>query len=356
MTQRGGSRAGGRFIVGTGRCGSTILSRMLDLHPGVAVLSELLIALDFHRKLGEREVSGEELAGLLDCGLESTGEMKKIAVHLATPEITFDAAAAPTPIDATRYRDGVLPDLILLPLGALFEDPPAMFDELVAHARSQPPRMLSEQYAHLFDWITTRAGKRHWIERSGGSIAWLPELVELFPEARFLHLHRDPLDAALSMQAHHHFRLRAFRHYDLRTAEGIRWSDLDERDLSDAVPMSPRLRAIFDHPVPLECFLQDWSDCILRGMRAVKHLAPHQYAEVRFEDLMAEPERVLREIVAFFELPDEQAGWIAEACALLRKGQAAHAAPSPDQETLLQRHCGAASVLLDRAAAPALYR
>lgn len=140
MAEQAVAGAPARFVVGTGRCGSTILSRMIDLHPEVAVLSELMVTFAFERKFGEREVSGEELAGLLDCGLESTGEMKKIAVHLATPEVTFDAAAAPAPIDARRYRDGVLPDLMLLPLGALFDDPPAMFDEIVAHARRQPTR------------------------------------------------------------------------------------------------------------------------------------------------------------------------------------------------------------------------
>jgi hypothetical protein len=355
MAQQGSGGTTARFIVGTGRCGSTILSKMVDLHPGVAVLSELLISLDFHGKFGEREVSGEELARLLDCGLESTGVMKKIGAHLATPEITFDAAKAPAPIDPSRYRDGVLPDLMLLPLGPLFDDPPAMFEEIVAHARKQPARMLSEQLALLFDWIARRAGKTHWIERSGGSIACLPELVELFPEGRFLHLHRDPLDAALSMQAHHHFRLRAFQHYDLRTAGGIRWSDLDERDLNDHVPMSPKLRAIFDHPVPLDYFLQDWSDCILRGMRAVKDLAPKQYVEVTFEEMMSDPATALRKIVDFFELPEEP-HWIDRACALLRKGQAAHTAPSAEQAELLERHCRAAMVLLDRAPAAALYR
>ena len=355
MGSRKSSGTSARFIVGTGRCGSTILSRMVDLHPSVAILSELMITLDFHGKFGEREVSGEALAGLLDCGLASTGEMKKIAVHLATPEITFDARKAPAPIDPSRYRDGVLPDLMLLPLGPLFDDPPAMFDEIVALARRQPTRPLSEQYRFLFDWITRRAGKREWIERSGGSVAWLPELVELFPEGRFLHLHRDPLDAALSMQAHHHFRLRAFKHYDLRTASGIRWSDLDERDLSGDVPMSPKLRAIFEHPVPLDCFLQDWSDCILRGMRAVKDLAPGQYAEVSFEELMCDPAATLHRIVAFFDLPDEP-GWIEEACALLRKGQAAHASPTIEQAALLRQHCHAANVLLGREPAPPLYR
>lgn len=355
MMRRDADAAPARFIVGTGRCGSTILSKMVDRHPSVAVLSELMITLDFYGKFGERPVSGEELAGLLDCGLASTGEMKKIAAHLATPEITFDAAKAPAPIDPRRYRDGVLPDLMLLPLGPLFDDPPAMFDEIVALARKQPTRPLSEQYRFLFDWITRRAGKQHWIERSGGSIAWLPELVELFPEGRFLHLHRDPLDAALSMQTHHHFRLRAFKHHELRTASGIRWSDLDEHDLDGARPMSPKLRAIFEHPVPLDCFLQDWSDCILRGMRAVKDLAPGQYAEIAFEEIMSDPAAALGRIVAFFDLP-EKPGWIGEACALLRKGQAAHAAPTAEQAALLQRHCHAANVLLGRAPAPELYR
>ena len=35
-----------RFILGTGRCGSTILSKMLDVHPDVCVLSEFLVAPD----------------------------------------------------------------------------------------------------------------------------------------------------------------------------------------------------------------------------------------------------------------------------------------------------------------------
>jgi putative sulfotransferase len=356
MSEELGAGPDARFIVGTGRCGSTILSKMLDLHPDVAVLSELMICFDFHRKWGERDVSGAELVDLLDCGLASTGEMKKIAVHLATPEISFDAAAAPAPVDASRYRDGVLPDLLLLPLGHLFDDPPAIFDEILAFARAQPVRLLSAQYARLFDWIARRAGKTAWIERSGGSIASLPELVELFPRARYLHLHRDPLDVALSMRAHHHFRLRAFAHYDLETAEGIRWSDLDERDLNGEGPMSERLRGIFDHPVPLEYFLRDWSDCTLRGMRAVRDLDADQYAELCFEDLMRDPAAALRSIVAFFELPEAGEGWIDEACALLRSGQAAHAEPDAEQARLMARECQAAMVLMGRAPAMTLYR
>lgn len=67
----------GRFIVGTGRCGSTILSTMLDQHPDIAVLSEFFVSLDYLKRYGERSVDGDELATILDCGLASTGILKK---------------------------------------------------------------------------------------------------------------------------------------------------------------------------------------------------------------------------------------------------------------------------------------
>lgn len=343
-----------RFIVGTGRCGSTILSRMIDLHPDVAVLSEFFITLHFTDKFGERELDGAELVGILDCGLASTGDLKKIVAHLATPEIVFEGGATSLPDDASAYRDGVFPEMILIPLAHLFDEPAPVFDELLVFAREQPRRPLSAHYRTLFAWLTRRAGKTLWIERSGGSIACLPELVELFPDAKYLHLHRNPLDAALSMQRHNHFRLRAFKHYDLATVEGIRWSDLDETDLTNDMPMSPKLKAIFDHPVPLEYFLRDWSDTILRGMPALKQLAPAQYQEVRFEDLMGAPADSLGRIADFFDLRWDEA-WIESACALLNPGQAAHATPGAEQQALLERYCHDVMVLLGRAPAVALY-
>ena len=336
-----------RFIVGTGRCGSTILSKMLNVHPEVCVLSEFLVGLDAVRKFGEREVDGAELAEICDCGLASTGEFKKIVGHLKTPEITFDLRNPPLGVTPSDYRDDVYPELILLPLANLFEDPTVAFDELVAFARVQPTRRLSEQLLALFRWTTERAGKTLWIERSGGTLAQLPELIELFPNARFLHLHRSPLDVALSMRTHHHMRLFALQHYGIRTASGLSWSDLDECDLNDDGPMSPRLQELFDHDVPLEIFLKDWNEMVLRGFASVKRLAVDQYAEVSFEDLQADPERVLQQIVAFFDLPSEP-NWMADAISLLRPGGAGRATPSAEQAAMLREHCHAALVLLER--------
>ncbi|MEM9175094.1 MAG: sulfotransferase [Myxococcota bacterium] len=336
-----------RFIIGTGRCGSTILSKMLDVHPEVCVLSEFLVGLDAVGKFGERDVDGAELAAICDCGLGSTGEFKKIVGHLKTPEIQFDYTNPPAGVSCADYRDGVFPELILLPLATLFDDPTVAFDELVAFAAEQPTRRLSEQLLALFEWTTRRAGKRVWIERSGGTLAQLPELIELFPDARFLHLHRDPFDVARSMRVHHHMRLFALSHYGLRTEEGIAWSDLDASDLNDDGPMSPRLQALFDHDVPLEIFLRDWNEMVLRGYASVKRLDARQYDEISFEDLQTAPRAVLERIVAFFDLPGGDA-WMDDAIALLTPGKAGRATPSPEEAETIATRCHAALVLLGR--------
>lgn len=343
------SQVRARFIIGTGRCGSTILSKMIDLHPDVAVLSEFLVSLDFVKKFGERQLGGDELAEIIDCGLAAgSGVFKKIVAHLATPEVVFEGGATKLPADAGRYRDNVFPEVILIPLAHLFDEPAEAFDELLQFVRQQPVRALSQHYYLLFDWLTRKAGKTIWVERSGGTIANLPELIELFPDARFLHLHRNPLDVALSMQHHNHFRLRAFKHFDLQTADGIRWSDLDNSDLNNNLPTSPRLKSILAHPVPLDYFLEDISESILRGMKEIKNLTPEQYREISFEALMSDPKGSLCTIADFFELPCDDT-WLENGSALLKPGQAGHATPDTAQAELLRQHCHAIMVLLGHA-------
>jgi putative sulfotransferase len=192
-----------------------------------------------------------------------------------------------------------------------------------------------------------RSGKTLWIERSGGTLAQLPELLELFPKARFLHLHRNPLDVAISMKAHHHMRLFALKHYGLKTKSGLTWDDLTADDLNDSGPMSLRLREIFDHDVPLEIFLKDWNEMVLRGFASVKHLSVEQYSEIAFEDLLSEPIRVLQHIVDFFDLPAD-AAWMDEAASMLTPGKAGKASPSPEQMAMIAEYCHAGTVLLGR--------
>jgi len=54
-----------RFIVGTGRCGSTLLSRMLAEHHAVLSLFELFNGIDGARRFAPAPIPGAELAKLV---------------------------------------------------------------------------------------------------------------------------------------------------------------------------------------------------------------------------------------------------------------------------------------------------
>ena len=54
-----------RFVVGTGRCGSTLFSLMLGVHAGVVTVHEFFSGLDWIRRFQPGDVPAEELVALL---------------------------------------------------------------------------------------------------------------------------------------------------------------------------------------------------------------------------------------------------------------------------------------------------
>jgi hypothetical protein len=104
-------------------------------------------------------------------------------------------------------------------------------------------------------------GKRRYAQKTPINIMNIPLLAGLFPESRFIHLIRDGRDVALSY---------------LDTDFGV-----------DTVAQA----AIY------------WRRFVREGRRAGGRLGPARYREVRYEELLADPERTLRELCRFVDLP-----------------------------------------------------
>jgi len=281
-----------RFVVGSGRCGSTLLSRMLAESPEVLSLSEFFNGLDMTRRFAPEPATGDELAWLVS--QEHPFLSMVLERGYPVPEIVY-----PFERPGARYRPGEgLPYLLGACLPRLADDPDTLFDELVAFARSRPPAPLREHYRALFDWLLARTGRAVWIERSGSSIDYLGSLYELFPEARFVHLHRDGPETALSMREHHAFRLAVgmtarVREQGARSLEALGEMSGREGDRIDRILAASPDVALFG---------RFWSGQIERGLAAARKLPPGRVLDVRFEDLLAEPAASLRRIAAFFEL------------------------------------------------------
>ncbi len=333
-----------RFIVGTGRCGSTLLSRMLAANPATLSLFEVLNGLDASRRLAAEPISGADFAALVSAPQPVlTAVLRR---GYAVEEVTY-------PFGRGRYRrDQDVPWILVSMLGRLGEEPDLLFDDIVAWLGTQPARPAAQHFRALFDRLVERFGREHWMERSGSSIDYLEQLSAAFPEARFLHIHRDGPEAALSMREHHAFRLPICFLYDAPLESGRTvWQlgPLDfaaEPDSNGADPVSQVLRS---RP-PAHYFGRYWCDQVLRGYRALRRIDAGQYLEVRFEDLVARPDEILGTICEFFALDAERDGWIDRAAALVRGIPAPRVAGiSAEERRALEQACRPGMVLLGRA-------
>lgn len=300
-----GSR-GARFVVGTGRCGSTLLSRMLSHDEGVLSLFEFFSGIDQFFRFRTDPVGGPELAERL----VEDHPMLTMALSRGyeVPEVAY-------PFDAPGVRYGradPIPWTLAIAVARLCDEPDALFDELLAFARGQPEQLLSAHYRQLLDWLTQRCGKQLWIEKSGNSMGLAPELKSFFPEARFVHLHRNGYETALSMR----------EYAVLRLAVPVMYGELGEVEYSHEglIAFEQRNRdaidAILASRPPIELYGRYWSEQVERGLPVLEQLDPDDVLHVRFEDLVTDPRPVMSGIADFFEIP--AGDWLDGACALVK--------------------------------------
>lgn len=332
-----------RFIVGTGRCGSTLLSRMIAEHPATLSIFEFFNGLDMTRRFSSGAVSGEEFVALFSQEHPFLTMVLKRGYEVE--EVTYPFGPN------SRYgRDDGLPWILVSMLPRLTDDPDALFDETVAFASGLPHQELSLHYRQLFEWLGERLGRPSWIERSGSSIDYLGSLHQLYPQARFLHIHRDGHETALSMREHAAYRLAISLLYQLPTDTTLSIDELGTIDPGKSPDATDSITQMIESRPPVENFGRYWSQELVNGVRALARLNADQYLEVRFEELIAKPQDVLREISDFFEL-GEHDGWRDRAAALIRGVPPTRFDKLPhDEQQRLAETCKVGMQLLGRSA------
>ncbi|MGY1452374.1 sulfotransferase [Streptomyces sp. SS8] len=326
------------FVVGTGRSGSTALSRVLNLHRDVLSLNELLAS------VGSEGMPEEVLEG---------AEFWRL---LAEPNPTFDKmirSGAPIPEFLYPRRPGRfsadttgIPRLSLMVLPHLTDDPDDLLDELAPQVRAWPRRPVEEQYRELFGLLCVRFGRRAVVERSGFSVRWVPRLRAGFPEAGFVHLHRDGPDCALSMSRHTGFRMismleEMYALLDLElgdelTPEHVRELPPDLAGLLED-PFDPRL--VSDRVMPVARFGELWSRLVTECLEHLARVPEAARTSLSYEDLLDAPERELSRLAEFAGVtPDGE--WLAAGRSMLDAGRrGASLRLPPDELEALREAC-----------------
>jgi hypothetical protein len=287
----------GAFVVGTGRCGSTMLSNMLREHAGVLSLSEVFsLVTDLGGRIAqsfpEEPVDGERFWGVV-------GGVHPRQTTLFRHDIVMDEVLY------RPNRNGV-PALLQTALPHLTQQPEQLLAEVRAFVTGLPPAQPGEQYRRLFDWLAQRLGKRGWVERSGGSLRVVARLMRAFPDARFVHLVRDGRDCALSMSQHPGFRM-ALICAQLTEILGVdpyesrdrsREADLPD-DLFPFLPEHFDARAFLSYQTPPALCGHYWSGEILAGLAELEDLERGRLLVLRYEDFLAEPRAPLARLMDF---------------------------------------------------------
>ena len=301
-----GHRRCGAFIVCTGKCGSTLLSNILNRHAGVLSLSEFFLSIG-PELLGEpdRRMSERSFRRLLTRPRRGFGELARRGIKI--PGVLY-------PFESGTFDWSTVPAIGLVSLPQIFlEDTDVVIDEFESSATGSSNSIVGHLH-RTFGWLCDRVGARIWVERSGGNLAYVDRLISAFPECKFIHLFRDGADCATSLSRHPLFRLSWVRRRLARELGFDPYSGFE--DINDArqyegapfvageplcklMPESLEREALMALDIPLCEFAKMWSAMVVKGVGALEELPEERVLHISYDDLVAAPELVLGIVAEF---------------------------------------------------------
>jgi sulfotransferase family protein len=126
--------------------------------------------------------------------------------------------------------------------------------------RDDPPHDLAAAFRGVYRAYALERGKSRYGDKTPAYVHHIPVLSRLFPEATLVHVVRDGRDVALSHVAH----------------------------------------PTFSRTVPEVALV--WRRGVERGRRAGRALGPRRYREIRYEDLLDDPEGITRSLCDFLAI------------------------------------------------------
>ena len=187
---------------------------------------------------------------------------------LAIPDESFFVPLLARRHGKTIDAESFLEDLARIPT---IRDWGVAVADVAPRIRSGMPT--GDAVAAIFETYAAAAGKPRWGDKTPMYMRHLPLLARLFPDAQYVHLIRDGRDAALSF---------------LQMPEGT-------------------FTRTWAHPTTPAQFACLWRKEVADARALGRRLGAGRYHEVRYEELVASPEDVVRGICAFASIPFEPA-------------------------------------------------
>ena len=326
------------FVLSTGRCGSTMVSDILNRHPDVLSISEFFSPLGLSI-FARRRVTGDWMWRLYSqpgyrMGIIARGE-------------SFSELLYPVDDPTARFTRPNLPPIMAITLPHLTDRYEELFDELEPVVRGQPKQSPADHYRRLFEWLGARFGRKVWIERGGGTLLIASRLLRHFPEARVVHVYRDGRETALSMSRHPPFRAllamsRRYRPWGIDLEKSVRRLEHHDRLTAWLASLAQTFANLDRLPydeVTLPDFAAFWSVMIESGHRVFGHFPSDRLLNVRFENIQTDPEGQIRRLIRFISPELEDDAWVRQVATIPRPMPSKFAQLDTDTQRAMTEAC-----------------
>lgn len=228
------------FIVGSSRSGTTMTARLIGTNPAVFALNEL----HFFEQEWQESDAGHKIGA---------GAARDLLLKLFSTQ-----------------RDGYF-------FRHLNERYAAEAASLMArHGVQDGTHEKNEIFSMFVQHEARRVGKSRWCEQTPRNIYYVDAIHRLFPDARFVHVLRDPRDVLLSQK--NRWKRRKF-------------------NTESRLPLHVTVRQWLNyHPITI---LKLW---VGATHRAAAYAKQPNFRVVKYEDLLARPEQTVRDLCAFLGL------------------------------------------------------
>lgn len=156
---------------------------------------------------------------------------------------------------------------------------------------------------YFFSQARARSGKPIVGDKTPAHVEYLEEIHDFYPKARIVHIIRDGRDQVVSLLFHFWTRAESRGEELVPLTHEVRQKR--EAYYENPAAFGADRQSIFDE-IFLRDFARSWRDNVGRATEMDKRLFAGRYFEVRYEDLLSDPEAYFGEIIGFLGANSER--------------------------------------------------